>query len=62
MSEWPQDDTEDTAQMNYFKGIIDGIKNTDPNPTMLKTFKHFLDQLDQRRNTNWREIYPYLDI
>jgi len=62
VSEWPQDDAEDTAQMNYFKGIINGIKNTDLNPTMLKTFKHFLDQLDQRRNTNWRKIYPYLDI
>ena len=62
MDQWPQDDEQDRSQMLEMKGIFDSIDNPDPNPTMLKTFKHFLDQLDQRRNTNWREIYPYLDI
>ena len=22
----------------------------------------YLDELDRRRNTNWRSIFPYLDI
>ena len=62
MSQWPQDDEQDRSQMMEMKSMFDSISNPEPNPTMLRSFKHFLDQLDQRRNTNWREIYPYLDI
>ena len=62
MSQWPQDDEQDRSQMIEIKGIFDSIDNTDPDQPLLKRFKHYLDQLDQRRKTNWREVLPHLDI
>ena len=62
IKEWPRDDQQDLLQMNEIKGIFDTIPTQEPNKELLKFFKHFLDQLDNRRNTNWREVFPYLDI
>ena len=62
LSVWPQDDDTDKSQMLEFKSIFDSIENKDPDKKQVKLFKHFLDQLDERRNTNWREVFPYLDI
>ena len=62
MSQWPQDDEQDRSQMIEMKGIFDSIDNPDPDQPLLKQFKHYLDQLDQRRKTNWREVLPHLDI
>jgi hypothetical protein len=62
LSVWPQEDDTDKSQMIEFKGIFDTIENRDPDKQQVKLFKHFLDQLDKRRNTNWREVFPYLDI
>lgn len=62
MSEWPVDDDQDKAQMNEIKGVFHSITNTAPDQKMVRFFKHYLDQLDQRRNTDWRSVFPYLDI
>ena len=44
------------------EGEVIGIENEMPEKTLVRYFKHYLDQLDKRRNTNWREVFPYLDI
>lgn len=62
ISEWPQDSEQDKIQGIQMASIFESIQNQDPNQKMLKQFKHFLDQLDQRRHTNWRTVFPYLDI
>ena len=62
MNDWPQENQQDMTQAMQLQGVFDSIKNKDPDQTMLKNFKHYLDQLDKRRNTNWREVFPYLDI
>jgi len=33
-----------------------------PNKNSIKNMKLYLDMLDERRNTNWRKVFPYLDI
>ena len=43
-------------------GLLKSIPDKDPDYEQISMLKFFLDQLDQRRNTNWRRIFPYLDI
>jgi hypothetical protein len=62
LSVWPKVDHHDVNQMQEFKSIFESIKNEMPEKNMLRYFKHYLDQLDKRRNTNWREVFPHLDI
>lgn len=47
---------------NYMKGIFNQLPDKSPNFKKIKILKYFLDSLDLRRGTNWRTIYPYLDI
>jgi hypothetical protein len=62
LSVWPKERQDDIGQMQEIKGQFLSIKNEMPEPTLVRFFKHYLDQLDKRRNTNWREVLPYLDI
>jgi len=59
---WPADDMHDRSQRDHIGSMFSAIKNQDPDLRLVKFFKHYLDQLDKRRNTNWREVFPYLDI
>lgn len=52
----------DKITKKYLLGQFDQITNEEPNQFWIKKLKNFLDQLDQRRGTDWRKIYPYLDI
>ncbi len=62
LSVWPKKNQHDINQMEEIKGQFLSIKNEMPEKTLVRYFKHYLDQLDKRRNTNWREVFPYLDI
>ena len=62
LSVWPKVDHHDVNQMQELKSIFETIPNEMPEKNMLRYFKHYLDQLDKRRNTNWRKVFPYLDI
>ncbi len=57
---WPKENYQDLNQMLEFKDIFESIKNDMPDKTLLRYFKHYLDQLDKRRNTDWREVLPHL--
>ena len=58
----PTDDHTDKKSILHMEGLFNTIKNKEPNFKTIKFFKFYLDQLDQRRNTNWRAVFPYLDI
>jgi hypothetical protein len=62
LSVWPNETQQDRNAMQEFKGIFDSIPTEMPDEKMLRYFKHFLDQLDKRRNTDWRKVLPHLDI
>lgn len=58
----PTENERDIITKKYMAGTLNQLPNTEPDYQKIKTLKYFLDQLDKRRNTNWREVYPYLDI
>lgn len=49
-------------QKDYMRGNIKYLNTTQKDEKGIKFLKYYLDTLDKRRNTNWRKIYPYLDI
>ena len=54
-----------TDQDNLYKNKLLGLVNTllsgSIDPVRLKKLQLTLDQTDQRRNTNWRELWPEID-
>jgi pyruvate-formate lyase-activating enzyme len=46
------------AQM---QGQFEFIKNSPRLPNRIAVLKQYLDELDQRRNTNWKILFPWLD-
>lgn len=55
-----------TAQQLDVYQRLDGIftllrQNPDPDPEMIKKLHIYLDEMDRRRGTQWRSIFPYLD-
>jgi organic radical activating enzyme len=46
----------------YMIGLQKSIDLLPKNEKMITFLKSYLDTIDKRRNTNWRKIYPYLDI
>jgi len=57
----PEDTEANIRAKRYMQGCLASIK-TEPNKLLQNELKHFLDQLDKRRGTNWRSVFPYLDI
>jgi len=41
-------------------GIWTAVKNSTPDVGKINTCYLFLDEIDRRRGTNWRELFPYL--
>jgi len=57
----PIDNQRDIVASKYMEGSFDQIPK-EVDQKQIKNLKNFLDQLDKRRNTSWRQVYPYLDI
>jgi hypothetical protein len=51
----------DNNAKQRLEGLAKLIKSSTPNIERLKMFKATLDQLDFRRKTNWRELFPKID-
>lgn len=62
LDEMPEDTKRDSISKKYMSGILKSIPHTEPNQEQILELKNFLDQIDKRRNTNWKKIFPYLDI
>lgn len=58
----PVNDWHEYNQKNYFKGICKQILSSKIKPDLIAQFHTHLDELDRRRGTDWRNIFPYLNI
>jgi hypothetical protein len=56
----PRETNYQTENYEHMAGIYKQIENTPVNNDMIKTLKIFLDEIDRRRNTNWRNLFPWL--
>ena len=44
----------------YLYGFEKQVTSSQVDKTQLKRLRDYLDKIDQRRNTDWRSLYPYL--
>ena len=51
----------DKNQKYYMEGIIKYISNSNANLEKLQELTNYLDEIDYRRNLNWRAVFPWLD-
>lgn len=51
----------DRIQQDYMKGLAKSLNQFEADPTKLGQLELFLDEIDRRRNLNWRSIFPWLD-
>jgi organic radical activating enzyme len=58
----PTDNQRNIISKKFMSGLLNSLPNRDPDYEQIKNLKFFLDQLDKRRNTDWRKIFSYLDI
>jgi organic radical activating enzyme len=56
----PKDTKQDRISVSYMSGIRDHIENNKPNSQEKLKLRVFLDEKDRRRNTNWRQVFPWL--
>jgi pyruvate-formate lyase-activating enzyme len=56
-------DTDDQKEARQrMEGMRARILNTQMNTVEIKKMKTYLDEIDRRRKTNWKNVFPYLDI
>ncbi len=48
------------ANVEYMKGIWKTVNATPHSPDLIASLKGFLDEMDRRRQTNWRVTFPWL--
>jgi hypothetical protein len=53
--------TEEKTAIQYMTSIGNEIETHERNPVELKKLLVFLNEKDRRRNTNWRETFPWLE-
>lgn len=51
----------DFPDITYLDGFATQIKSSPINKEMMAELREYLDNLDNRRNQNWRSIYPWMD-
>jgi hypothetical protein len=59
----PQRTVEQQEAIPRMQGIQSLLKSHNTyNYTEINKLRIYFDELDRRRNTNWRQLFPYLDI
>jgi organic radical activating enzyme len=56
----PADTWQQQEARKYMQGVRQQIASTKKNSTEINKLRTYLDELDRRRNTNWRETFPWL--
>ena len=51
---------EEISSKNYMAGIAKQSKSNEPNIVEVKKLFNFLNTMDFRRKTNWRDLFPWL--
>lgn len=62
LDEMPEDNKKNIVSKKYMAGMLKSIPDIVADQKQISMLKFFLDELDKRRNTNWRKVFPYLDI
>jgi hypothetical protein len=57
----PQDDQDQSNTYRYLQGIAQQSAANPVNLPEVQKLKTFLDEMDRRRGTDWREVFPWLD-
>ena len=52
----------DQATVEYMKGIQKMLNTFEPDKNKIQQLYTYLDELDYRRNSNWKSVFPYLNI
>lgn len=61
LSLMPEETENQRGQKQMMQGIAQQQRQSTKNQHKIDKLKHYLDELDRRRNTNWRETYQWLD-
>lgn len=56
----PQTTPEEISSYRYLEGIAQQSASKEPDVPKIKDLFVFLEEIDRRRNTNWRETFPWL--
>jgi hypothetical protein len=51
---------EDDHRKSYLYGFEKQVTTHEVNKDQLRRLRNYLDKIDQRRNTDWKSLYPYL--
>lgn len=57
----PTDSDAQKASRAQMQSIADALKQAQHSPAEINKLKEYLDNLDMRRKTNWRKLFPWLD-
>jgi hypothetical protein len=61
LSLMPRNNPMNNSSYEYMEGVIKSVNNSIPfDQQKLQSFKIFLDKMDKRKKTNWRETFPWL--
>lgn len=61
LSVMPQDTENQRGNYEHMKGIATHIAASTKNTEMINNLKVYLDEIDRRRGTNWKELFPWLE-
>jgi hypothetical protein len=56
----PTEFPEQISNKDYLRGIAQQSASTGPRVDQIQKMHDFLTEMDRRRNTNWREVFPWL--
>ena len=61
LSLMPTDNIMQKSAKEHMQSIADALVKSNRKAEQIEKFKSYLDSLDQRRNTNWRTLFAWLD-
>ena len=57
----PSNSPEERSQKEYFIGLHKQIQNSKRNESLIKDLQVFLTEMDKRRNTDYKALFPWLE-
>lgn len=56
----PEKNLREISTKRYWRGIVDTFKGKQKNREKIQNLKIILSKLDERRNTDWKKVFPWL--
>lgn len=56
----PQETEQDRLALTYMQGILNQLSNSTQNFNKIEKLIIFLDEIDRRRDLNWKNVFPWL--